>query len=194
MPRVKEFDSEQILEDAMKLFWKNGFHATSMDDLVNHLGINRSSLYNSFGGKKNIFLNGLKLYQDQNLQHLKSILESEASPKKGFKKLFESAIHSLSKDSDQKGCFLVNSSTELLPGDTEIKEFLIENKRKIEEIFTNYLKEGMKKKEIHKIKHPEELATFLFTLYNGIGVVSKLEITPDQSNFMIDKLLKIFEN
>ncbi|MCP5512863.1 MAG: hypothetical protein H7A24_13345 [Leptospiraceae bacterium] len=52
----------------------------------------------------------------------------------------------------------------------------------------------MKKKEIHKIKHPEELATFLFTLYNGIGVVSKLEITPDQSNFMIDKLLKIFEN
>ena len=55
MPRTKQFNEEEILKKAMELFWEKGFHATSIQDLVAHLGINRASLYDTFGGKEELF-------------------------------------------------------------------------------------------------------------------------------------------
>ena len=54
MPRVKQFNEDEVLNKAMELFWKKGYNATSMQDIVDYLGINRASLYSTFGGKKNL--------------------------------------------------------------------------------------------------------------------------------------------
>ena len=191
MPREKTFDYEQILEEAMGLFWKKGYHATSMDDLVQSLGLNRSSLYNSFGGKKELFLKGIKHYQDKNLFRLRQILESESSPKEGLKKLFEFALKNLCTDKEKKGCLLVNSSTELIPSEEDVKEFLKENKKKVEELILEFIQKGIRLKVITNTKNPKELAEFLFTLYNGIGVVSKLDISTNQHQFTIKKVMEI---
>ena len=53
MPRVKLFDENEILKKSMELFWKKGYSATSVQDMVNHLGINRGSMYDTFGDKIN---------------------------------------------------------------------------------------------------------------------------------------------
>ena len=55
MARKKQFEEHEILTKATDLFWKQGFHATSIQDLVNHLKINRASLYDTFGGKEELF-------------------------------------------------------------------------------------------------------------------------------------------
>ena len=55
MPRVKRFNENKVLSNATELFWEQGYHATSIQDLVSHLGINRGSLYDTYGGKNNCF-------------------------------------------------------------------------------------------------------------------------------------------
>ena len=62
MPRPKSFDVDEVLDRAVDLFWVNGFAATSMADLVNHLGINRGSLYSTFGSKQELYERALERY------------------------------------------------------------------------------------------------------------------------------------
>ncbi|MEM9921565.1 MAG: helix-turn-helix domain-containing protein, partial [Bacteroidota bacterium] len=76
MPRSKNFDRQEVLQKAVELFWQKGFHATSMQDLVDHLEINRGSMYNTFGGKEQLFQEALALYKKQTGQDSKDILSS----------------------------------------------------------------------------------------------------------------------
>ena len=62
MARPKEFDRTQALDKAMHLFWQQGYEATSMQDLCNHMGINRGSLYDTYGNKHSLFLEGIQRY------------------------------------------------------------------------------------------------------------------------------------
>ena len=76
MPRAKCFDRNDALEKAMKAFWSRGYEATSMQDLVDCMGINRGSLYNTFGGKHELFLEALDHYGQNSL--LKKMLTARA--------------------------------------------------------------------------------------------------------------------
>ncbi|OUS31149.1 TetR family transcriptional regulator, partial ['Osedax' symbiont bacterium Rs2_46_30_T18] len=64
MARKKNFDPEAILLLAVELFWQKGYANTSLNDLVEHLGINRFSLYSTFGDKKNLYHQALNYYID----------------------------------------------------------------------------------------------------------------------------------
>ena len=60
MPRTKNFDPAEVLEKAKNLFWEKGYYATSMQDLVDTLGINRASMYDTYGGKDQLFAKALE--------------------------------------------------------------------------------------------------------------------------------------
>src|SRR5258708_34322099 len=62
MSRTKEFDPDAALQAALELFWRKGYEATSMADLVDHLGIARASIYGTFGGKHDLYLKALDRY------------------------------------------------------------------------------------------------------------------------------------
>ena len=64
MPWEKQFDSDKALTDAMNIFWSRGYESTSMQDLVDSMGINRGSLYATFGSKRSLFLQALRHYDD----------------------------------------------------------------------------------------------------------------------------------
>ena len=129
MPRVKLFDEKKALEDAMNLFWTKGYSATSIQDIVDHLGINRASLYATFGGKETLFKSALDLYRDKNTKAIKEFLNSQDNVNTGLLKLFTLSIDESVADKDRKGCFVVNSTTELIPGNPKIRKLLESNKR-----------------------------------------------------------------
>ncbi|HBS27336.1 MAG TPA: TetR/AcrR family transcriptional regulator [Gammaproteobacteria bacterium] len=182
MPRAKLFNKDEALNKAMELFWKKGYHATSMQDLVTHLSINRASLYDTFGGKQNLFDQSLKLYCDTNRDGTIKFLRSQKRVKEGFLKLFENAISKSTTDPDQKGCFVVNSTTELIPGEEHIKESLISNRAFFEGVFYEFLLSGQKNGEISKDKDIKSIASLIYTLLNGINVIAKIE--PDQKKLL----------
>lgn len=173
MPRVKLFDENEILTKAMNLFWKQGYSATSVQDLVSHLGINRASLYDTFGDKDQLFKKSFELYRKTNLEGAIRFFENRPNVKIGFSELFNTAIQEDVLDKDNKGCFVVNTTTELIPNDESLLKILEKNKRDFEKVFYNYLKKGHESGQINTKQDLKSLATLFYTLYSGIRVVSK---------------------
>ena len=174
MPRVKLFDKDDVLEKAMLLFWNKGYHATSIQDLVNALGINRGSLYDTFGGKKNLFEQALALYCNQNIKIKREFLQSEKSVKTALKKLFQVFIDDSFNDNNN-GCFVVNTTTELSCEDDSINTALLMNKDNFEAMFLECLKKGQKSGEISQNKDIKSLSYMIYVLFSGIRVVARLE-------------------
>ncbi|SNY95338.1 TetR/AcrR family transcriptional regulator [Flagellimonas pacifica] len=193
MPRTKQFNEEQILIKAMELFWEKGFHATSMQDLVSHLGINRASLYDTFGGKEQLFNRAFEHYRSISGDMLKILFENERNVKAGFQKLFDKAIEESIEDSCRKGCFVVNTTTELIPGDDKLLQVLNENKFNIETLFSNYIQKGIDNGEFPASFDAENTASMLFTFYNGLRVITKVNPNPNRLKSMVKVALSVLD-
>jgi TetR/AcrR family transcriptional repressor of nem operon len=191
MPRVKLFDKNEVLTKAMNLFWKQGFSATSVQDLVSHLGINRASLYDTFGGKDQLYKKSFELYRKTNLEGVIHFLENQPNVKIGFSKLFENAIEEDVLDKDNKGCFVVNTTTELIPNDESLLIVLEKNKQDFVEVFYNYLKKGQESGQLNTKQDLKSLATLFYTIYNGIRVVSKTRPNKKESSDSINVALSL---
>lgn len=193
MPRTKLFNEQEVLNKAMNLFWKQGYSATSVQDLVTHLGINRASIYDTFGDKEKLFLKAFENYRKTNIEGIRQFFESQANVKEGFKKLFEMSIDDSINDQEKKGCFVVNTTTELIPGDEKILKIVEENQKIFEAIFLNYLKSGEEKGQFKKGKHLPAIATLFFTLYNGLKVVSKVSTNKKELSNSIYQVLSLLD-
>ncbi len=193
MPRVKLFDEKQVLEKAMELFWKKGYNATSIQDLVNHLGINRASLYDTYGGKRPLFDRAFAHYRQTNTVRITNFLEQEKDIREGLRKFFSMVGQQTVSDCDKKGCFVVNTTTELIPGDQDISDVLQKNKSAFVEMFHNFLLKGEREGQIAKGKELKTIADLLFTYYNGLQVVSKIDPDPEKISNAVDQLLALLE-
>lgn len=193
MPRTKQFNEEEVLNKAMELFWKKGFHATSIQDLVDYLGINRASIYDTYGGKNALFDKAFQNYREISFESLRTLLLSEPDIKKGFRKLFQLAIEDTRTDALQKGCFVVNTITELVPGDSILLEKLKQNSANAEQLFTSYIQKGMEEGNIDASKNAKAIAFTLFTLFNGLRVLAKIEQNPQKLTEMVDTGLSILD-
>ena len=191
MPRVKLFDENEVLTKAMNLFWKQGFSATSVQDLVSHLGINRASLYDTFGDKEQLFKKSFALYRKSNIEGLIQFFESHPNVKNGFSDLFDIAIQEAVLDKDTKGCFVVNTTTELIPNDKSLFKVVENNKRDFENLFYEYLKKGKDSGQLKTNQDLKSLASLLFMLYNGIKVVSKVNPQRQELKSSIDLALTL---
>jgi len=159
----------------MNLFWKQGFHATSMQDIVQNVGLSRSSLYESFGSKQGLFDQALGNYCRTNRAGVKALLSNEKSVKTGIRNLLESSIHCTISDADKKGCFVVNSTTELVPGDDEMLKALSKNRASFEKVFFEFLQKG------------------IYTVFSGLNVIAKLEKSPKKLMAQIDQIVGLLD-
>lgn len=173
MPRTKQFDKEHVLEKAMELFWRKGFHATSIQDLVSFLEISRASLYDTFGSKQDLFLESLAKYRTMNEARMGKLLEKEI-PVKEFLGLFlQKAIDESMDDEYQKGCFYVNCAVELASQDEVIAKLMQENLERNEHFFTQLIKKGQEGGEISTSKNSLALGRFFFSTLSGLKVLAK---------------------
>lgn len=193
MPRVKQFNEAEVLDKAIHLFWTKGYHATSIQDLVTHLGINRASLYSTYGDKKQLFVRAFHHYQKQNTDRIRRFFKEQASVTSGLKALFDGAIEESVQDVERKGCFVVNTTTELIPGDPDMLELLEENKHTFEELFLDFLQTGVESGEISADKDLVPIASMFFTLYNGLKVVAKVERSKESLKGMIEAALGLLK-
>jgi len=193
MPRVKKFNEEETLNKAMCLFWRNGFHATSMQDLVAYLGINRASIYDTYGGKKELFDKAFAHYRAVNRKQLQAFLESQKNVKEGFRKLFERGISEAACDTERKGCFVINVTTELVPNDEEMLAVIHENKEFMITSFEDFIKIGIESGEISAEKNSKNLASLLHTFYNGIRIVSKTDTNEEELLASVDTVLTLLD-
>ena len=173
MARTKEFNVDQILEKAIEIFWHKGYNGTSAQDLVNYLGLSRSSLYDTFGDKQKLFSKSLLRYQQQAQDAVKDLLEKSENVKETLHTIFKQAVIESLEDRITKGCFMVNSSIELAMHDPEIAKIVKDNAQIMEEVFTNAVKKGQEAGHISKQMDAKVLARFIFNNYSGIRVLAR---------------------
>ena len=91
MAGVKQFDRGDVLERAMAVFWRNGYQATSIQDLVDATGINRGSLYTTFGDKRGLFLAVLEHYSHRFGEPMMAELK-DPDPRRAIERMLEAIV------------------------------------------------------------------------------------------------------
>lgn len=177
MPRNKEFDVHAVLEKVMELFWRQGYTATSMQDLVDHTGINRASLYATFGDKRALFISALKAYDTRVRRALLDDLEQRCEPKEAIRRLFLANSVQVEKK-EQPGCFLTNTAIELAQHDAEIGEYVADAQKEIEAFFSRMIQKGQKEGTINA--HLDENRTARVLLAVLLGVLVLVRSRPDK--------------
>jgi TetR/AcrR family transcriptional repressor of nem operon len=193
MPRTKQFDKELVLDKAMKLFWEKGYNATSMQDLVTTLEINRASMYNTFGSKYDLFDQAIDRYKTKNTARVADFLYYQLNVRKGLSLLFENLITEALLKGSSKGCFIVNTTTELANTNAELDKKLIEHKIAFENIFYNYLKYGVDNGQISPYKDLKMIASYLYVMQSGLYAVSKVNPIKEELGKTVNAALAILD-
>ncbi|MFC3157338.1 transcriptional regulator, TetR family [Chryseobacterium arachidis] len=187
MARTKEFNEDQVLDKAIEIFWYKGYNGTSAQDLVTHLGLSRSSLYDTFGDKQKLFVASLKKYQKQSQDQIVELFDTSENIKETLQNIFKQAVIESLEDRITKGCFMVNTSIELAVHDSEISEIVQNNTQIMEGIFTKAMQKGQDLEQISKNMDAKTLARFIFNNYSGIRVLAR---TGEADKQVYDDILK----
>jgi len=157
----------------MMLFWEKGYESTSISDLLTRLGINRGSLYNAFGGKKKLFTKALAKY-DKEIRHTSlAKLEALDDPVKAIEMLFDNAVSEAVIDKQKKGCFLVNTSSEISAHDQDVIEITRQGMNEFVAFFRRSIEVGQARGEIRTNLVPHAAARKLLALVSAIRLLGR---------------------
>jgi TetR/AcrR family transcriptional repressor of nem operon len=172
MPRQKEFDEAEVLDQALELFRARGFKHTSFSDLTEELGVSRQSLYDTYGDKQTLYHTALKRYLASGIDVIRRKLDDPAPVRELLAGLFSSMLDGQCANGSP-GCLMVNSMVELSPHDADIRALAQEHAHAIEGLFASRLSAAQRKGDLAKSKDPVALARFLYHTMLGLAVASR---------------------
>ena len=172
MPRKKEFDVDLVLDKAMTAFWSRGYEATSLNDLLDCMQIQRASLYNAFGDKRTLFLETLRRYEVARHAQIVALAKTH-SPRRAILRLFQDIITAVLENGSREGCFLVNTALELSPHDEEMAQLVGQAFSRRERFFRKMIEKGRASGEISQTVGPTPTARALLSLCIGLRVLSR---------------------
>ena len=172
MVKSKQFDRHVALDEAMDLFWERGYHATSIQDLVDRLGVNRQSLYDTYGGKEQLFLSALERYRELQDAPLRRTLERDGPVGVVLREFLQGIIENHT-GGECKGCFMANTTTSLAGQDESVFKICAANHRQLEAAFSGLLLRAQQNGEIAPNRPLLPMARFLVNTINGLGVTAK---------------------
>src|SRR6266536_699926 len=161
MARTKEFDPDTALQGALELFWRRGYEATSMADLVQHLGIGRASIYATFGSKHELYLKALDRYLQLRNPNPIELLSQPGPALPAVRALVQQYAEESACDEQRRGCLVVNAAVERLPGASAV---------------TRARAQG----ELADDCDPRVLARFLLVVLQGLRVLGKGHPDPER--------------
>jgi TetR/AcrR family transcriptional repressor of nem operon len=174
MARSKEFDEEHALASAMDLFWRQGYENTSLEDLMQEMGIARQSLYDTFGDKRALYLKAMAFYRERTNSSLCETLTSAPSVKEGVTRILLGLVAE-SREQHARGCLLLSANMERAVDDEEIATFLTDNQAEVESIFTEALRRGQRGGELRTGADAGALARFFVATIQGMRAMARLK-------------------
>jgi TetR/AcrR family transcriptional repressor of nem operon len=173
MPWEKQFNTDDVLIKAMNAFWAQGYESTSMQDLVSCMGINRGSLYATFGDKRGLFIQALRRYDETHRAATVATLRKLESPRQAIMAVFAGAIAAAVDQGSRDGCLLINTALELSPHDEEISAFVGSCLTDMENFFRDMIENAVAQDEISPDIDPVETARGLLSLLVGLRVLAR---------------------
>lgn len=171
MARPRQFEMEYVLDKAKDLFWRNGYEATSMEELLQTMGLNRASFYNAFGGKRELMLLALRRYDSNNRAATLRSAASGRPPLEAIRHVFRAMVDGSRGPMGKHGCFLVNSALEVAPKDPEAARIVRGGLRDVEQFFTQLARRAVVDGDLPAGCDPAETGRALMNHLVGLMVL-----------------------
>jgi TetR/AcrR family transcriptional repressor of nem operon len=195
MPRPKEFDPDAAAQEAMETFWERGYAATSVNDLLAEMGLNRGSLYGTFGDKKQLFLAALDKYEAQRGHELRDMLEERPgrSAKAALVDFVHMAANCCTSEEGRRGCLAGKAAMELAPHDTDVANWLRKFHRRNIDLLARTIMRGQEQGEIKRDLDPRAAARFLLNAMAGLRLLGTMSPSDAEVADVVKLTLKVLE-
>lgn len=168
--RPREFDIDNALDSALLVFWEKGYEGASLTDLTEAMGINRPSLYATFGDKESLFIKVLDRYCDGPGAYFQEALK-EPTARSVVERLMNEAVDRLTDPSTPKGCLIVQGTQGCGSKADPIREVLASRRVFMETAIRDRLKIAKSEGDLPSDSNPTDLARYIVTIINGIVVL-----------------------
>ncbi|MDQ0113666.1 TetR/AcrR family transcriptional regulator [Paenibacillus harenae] len=188
MARSKEFEESAVLEKAMRLFWEQGYEKTSMTDLVEHMGIHRRSLYDTFGDKHTLFLKAYNRYFDKVNASIAGEVKRSKTAAEALKFISDFMI-----SEEGSGCLIVNSAVELAARDADVDTKSTVCFTETEQLLKEIIVWGQQDSEFTTDYDAGEMAEYLHNVLVGLRAMARTSISKEKLNRITDISIKLLE-
>ncbi|MCF2717382.1 TetR/AcrR family transcriptional regulator [Paenibacillus sp. UKAQ_18] len=191
MARSKEFEEKEVLDKAMRLFWEQGYEKTSMTELVEHMGIHRRSLYDTFGDKHSLFLKAMDWFDDKIIAALAGGVKRSKTASEALQFIFSFMIDG--DEDSPAGCLMVNSAVELAARDVEVDNKSTKAFTTAEQLLREIILWGQRDGEFTSTYNAEELAEYLHNVWIGLRVMARTSASRGKLHRITHISMKLLE-
>ncbi|MBT8130074.1 MAG: TetR/AcrR family transcriptional regulator, partial [Gammaproteobacteria bacterium] len=146
--RPLEFDPNVALESAMHVFWRQGYEASSLQDLIGAMGLSKSSFYQAFEGKQALFKRCIQFYRQGLVDELQRKLNQTGSGKAFIQALFRDVANETTSPDGRRGCLLMNTASEFAQTDPEIAGLVSSSIQNLTQVFEKAIEQGQQQGDI----------------------------------------------
>lgn len=192
MARPKEFDPDLAATEAMEAFWEHGYFATSVNDLLAEMGLNRGSLYGTFKDKRTLFLAALEKYAEQVDARIASVLD-KPSARAALEDLLNGAAKRACGDEGKRGCLACKAAMELAPHDPDIEAWVRRFHHSHVEMVAETIKRGQRSGEIGKDVDAQAAARFVLNAIAGLHLLGTTSPNEKEAQDVVRMILKVLK-
>jgi TetR/AcrR family transcriptional repressor of nem operon len=172
--RNRLFDEEKALAQAAEVFWIKGYEAASTEDLLSAMNMNKGSLYNAFGNKRELFIKVFEWFAQRFIRNMKEVFAKHSNAIDAIREIFLHVAYPDDPMDHTKGCFYVNILGETTGMDPDLEKIAKEKLIEIEKLFHKELTKAQKTGQLTSAIQPALLAKHLLNLWNGINITRRL--------------------
>jgi TetR/AcrR family transcriptional regulator, copper-responsive repressor len=176
--RPRAYEPEVALGKALDLFRKQGFAATSLDDLSEATGMNRPSLYGAFGDKRELYIKSYQRYREEARAAMVEIFRQEMPVRQRLERIFASALNIyLSGEAGPRGCFTVVTAASEAVSDPDIRAMVLDGLTELDKGFTNCFRRAKDNDELPESADPVVLAQIASATIHTIAIRSRARVS-----------------
>lgn len=188
--RPLTFNKQKALSDVTQLFWQQGYEGTSVQQILNCMGLNRSSMYAAFGDKRTLFLQALEQFSELSRMACTPLLQMD-KPKVAVTQFYNLVFFSLKDEQRKQGCLLVNTILEQSGLDEELAMFAAEKLSEVERAFISCFELAKVSGNLSPEADSSALAVFFMTLTKGLRVSAREGLSEERMRRVIAMSLSI---
>ena len=174
----------------MLLFWQQGYGATSLSQLLEAMGIGRSSFYAAFGDKRSLYVEALSMFAERTNAVLSDVRDQQ-NPAVAIRLFFEQTLFQVPERRMRRGCMLVNTVLELAQIDQGLSHLAAEKLAEMELAFEDCFRAAAMAGHMPVEQEPQHLAQFVMTVNQGLRVASRKKTSKKQLNRVLDTTLAL---
>jgi AcrR family transcriptional regulator len=186
MAKAAKFDREEVIGKATNLYWKKGFHATSMRNLQDEIDMRPGSIYAAFGSKDGLFKEALRNYTVMGIELVNQYRNEHQSPIAVLKAIVKSQVIDTIDDAPNGVCMLAKTLSELTEEHQELIDITRAHLAEIADEFIKVIEEAQALGEIKKEKSAQELANYLQVQIAGLRTFAKMNGDREMLESMIE--------